>query len=260
MCRVIDQPDIFSDVRGWPTTFHQLGTGLSGVSRRANGRDDLVNIADCDGQTAEDMAALSCFAQFKRCAACHDLFAECDEVGQEGAQGQLFRPSAVQGEHVRAERRLHRCKAEQLIQNDFSCCVTLQLDHDAHTDPVGFVLHVRNALDLLLAGQFGDLLDHRSFVHLIRDLINDDGVAIFADLFYACLCSDDDRAATFKIGFTRTRAAQNHPASREVRSRDIFDQLFGRQIGIFDQRQSGITDLAQIMGRDTRGHTNRDTL
>jgi hypothetical protein len=43
-----------------------------------------------------------------------------------------------------------------------SARVALQLDDDAHAVAVGFVADVGDALDALVAHQFGDLLDHRS--------------------------------------------------------------------------------------------------
>ncbi len=74
-----------------------------------------------------------------------------DEGGQEAAQGQLFGAATVQRQHVAAEIGLHRREAEQLVQHHLGGRIALQLDHDAHAVAVGFVLHVGDAFDLLVA-------------------------------------------------------------------------------------------------------------
>ena len=62
---------------------------------------------------------------------------------EEIAQRQLLGPAAVQRQHVAAEMGLHRREAEQLVQHHLGRRVALQLDHHAHADAVGFVLHMR---------------------------------------------------------------------------------------------------------------------
>ena len=64
---------------------------------------------------------------------------------------------------------LQRREAVELVQHHVGHGVALELDHDAIAVAVGFVAQVGDALDLLLAHQLGDALDHRRLVHLIRE-------------------------------------------------------------------------------------------
>ena len=75
-------------------------------------------------------------------AARDNFLAERNEIADEITQSQGFRPSAVQRQHVAAERGLQRREAEQLVQHDIRRGIALQLDHDANPDAVGFVCNV----------------------------------------------------------------------------------------------------------------------
>ena len=115
----------------------------------------------------------------------------CDEV----LQVHQLRTAAVQRHHVGAEARLQRRVAVELVQHHVRHCVALDLDDDAHAVAIGFVAQVGDALDLLVAHQFGDLLDQRRLVHLIGNLGDDDRLAILAHLLDLGLGAHDDRAA-----------------------------------------------------------------
>ena len=98
-----------------------------------------------------------------------DLLAERDEGLQHVDQRQHLRLAAVQRHHVGAERGLQRREAIELVEDHVGIGVALQLDDDAIALPVAFVANVGNALDALVAHQFGHLLDHRRLVHLDRE-------------------------------------------------------------------------------------------
>ena len=85
---------------------------------------------------------------------------------------------------------------------------------------------MRHAFDAFVAHFGRNLLNHCSFVHLIRDLFDDNSPTVFAQLFKAGFGPVDNAATTFKISFTRAGAAQHDAPCREVRTGDIFDQLF----------------------------------
>ncbi|MCR6650572.1 MAG: hypothetical protein NVV73_03250 [Cellvibrionaceae bacterium] len=97
-----------------------------------------------------------------------DLLAEGDEGAQHVEQRQHFGLAAVERHDVGAERGLQRRVAIELVQDHVGIGVALQLDDDAIALPVALVADVGDALDALVAHQFGHLLDHRGLVHLIR--------------------------------------------------------------------------------------------
>ena len=205
------------------------------------------------------MTALACLAQQERRAPCHHIFTEINKVGQELTKGQLFWSATIQRKHVTAEIGLHRSKAVKLVHHDFGCRIALQLDHYPHAITVRFVLYVRNPVDLLLAHLFRDFFDHGGFIHLIANLVDDDRKAVLANFLDPGLGTHDYTAAPLKIGFARAGSAQHDAAGREVRAGNIFDQLFRRQVGVFDQGLAGIDYFAQIMRRDIRRHTHGNT-
>ena len=259
MGRIVDKPDVGQDLLRRPAAGHQSFARLARIGRRPDGLHHLVDIRDGDGQTAEDVAPLPRLAQQVGGAPGHYILAEIDEGRQEAPQGQCFGPPAVEGEHVAAEIGLHRGEAEKLVHHHFGGGVALQLHHDAHAAAVGFVLHMGDAVDLLFAHLFRDLFDHRGFVHLIGNLVDDNGVAVLADLLHPGLGAHDDAAAPLKVGFARAGTAQHDPARGEIGAGDVFDQLFASQVRVFDQRQRGIDNLAEVMGRDVGGHADGNT-
>ena len=204
------------------------------------------------------MGAFARLPELERGASGDHLLAEINEGCQELAQGELFRTTAVQGQHVTAEIGLHRGEAEELVQHHLGSGIAFQLDHHAHAVAVAFVLNMGDAFDLLVAHLFGNLLDHRGLVHLIGDLVDDDGVAILANLLDPGLGADDDAATPFEIGLARARAAQHEATGGKIGAGDILDQLLGGQVRVLDQGEAGLDHFAQIMGRDIGRHADRN--
>ena len=256
--RVVDQADVFGNVARGPGAGHQLVTRICRIGRGTDRGHHLIDIGDGHGQTAEDMAALARLAQLIGGAAGDHFLAEGDEAGQEAQQGQLLRAATVQRQHVAAEIGLHRGETVKLVQHHLGRGIALEFDDHAHAVAVAFILHMGDAFDLLLAHLFRDLLDHRGLVHLIGNLLHDDGVAVLAQLLDLGLGADDDAAAPLKIGFARTGAAQHQAAGRKIRAGDEFDEVFGGQVRVVDKGQRGIHHLAQVMRRDVGRHADGD--
>ena len=122
---------------------------------------------------------------------------------------------------------MKRGEPVKLVQDHLGRRLALQLDHDAHTHPVGFVRHAGDAFELLLAHQVGDLLDHRGLVDLIGDLVDDDGEAVLADFLDPGLGTDDHAAPAFEIGLASARPAEDDTARGKIWPRHIFHELFG---------------------------------
>ena len=116
-----------------------------------------------------------------------------------------------------------------------------------------------NAFDLFIAHHFRDLFNHRGFVHLIGDFLNDDRIAIFANFLDFGLGADHDGSTALKIGFARPRAPQDHAAGREIRAGYNLHQTFGGYIRIVDQFQRRIDNFAQVMRRNIGRHTHSNT-
>ena len=259
MCGIVDQGDVFKDAGSGPAAGHQLFARFRCISRGPDGRDDFVDVGHSHGQTTQDMAALARFAQEERGTARHNVLAEIDEAGEEAAQRQCLGPATVQRQHVAAEVGLHGRETEELVHHHFGRRVALQLDHDAHAVAVGFVLNMRDAFDLLVAGRFCDPLDHGGLIHLIGDLVDNDGPSVLADFLYPRFGADDDAATPLKIGFARTGTAQHDTTGWEIGAGNIFDQLLGREIRLINQRQTGVDHFAKVVRRNVGRHAHGDT-
>jgi hypothetical protein len=104
----------------------------------------------------------------------------CDRKHPASAQVQQARLAIDQRHHVHAEGVLQLGLLVQVVQHHLGHFAALELDHHAHAGLVGLVADVRNAFDLLLGDQLGDALEQRPLVHLVRQLVDDDRLALAA--------------------------------------------------------------------------------
>ena len=108
------------------------------------------------------------------------LLAEGDERGEQVLEIHHLRAAALERDHVGAESRLQRGVAVELVEHDIRHGVAPELDDNAIALAVGLVAQRGNAVDLFVAPQFSDALDHRRLVHLIGNLADDDCLAFAA--------------------------------------------------------------------------------
>ncbi len=85
------------------------------------------------------------------------------------AQVQQLGAAAADREHVGREAGLRRRVPPQLVEHHVGRRVALQVDDDAHALAVRFIANVADALDPLVLGGFGDLLDQADLADLIGD-------------------------------------------------------------------------------------------
>ncbi len=150
--------------------------------------------------------------------------------------------------------------AIEVVEDDLTGLTAPQLDDHAQAILVGLVAQLGDAFDLLLFHQFGDALDQPRFVQLIGDLGDDDRV--FIGLFVGFdlgTRTHEDAAAAGLVRFDDTGATVDDARRREIRPLDVFHQAVDRDLGIIDQREAAIDHFAQVVRRNVRGHTHRDT-
>ena len=188
----------------------------------------------------------------------HHFFAEGDEGGQHVLQRHQQRAAAVERHDVDAEGRLQRREAIELVEHDVALGVALELDHHAVAVAVALVAQVGNAVDLLVAHQLGDALDHGRLVHLIGNFGDDDRFAFLADGLEGDLAAHHDRAAAGVVGAADAGAAENDAAGREIRARHDLDQIVDADGRIVDHRDAGVDHLAEIVRRDVGRHADGD--
>ena len=200
VARIVDQLDQRRRRRRRPFARHQGLARLVGVLRAADQLDHLVDIGDRDGETDQHMGAVARLVEQELGAPRHHFFAERDEGREHVLQRHHQRAAAVERHHVGAERGLQRREAVELVEHDVALGVALELDHHAVAVAVALVAQIGDAVDLLVAHQFGDALDHRRLVHLIGNFGDDDRLALLADGLERDLAAHHDRAAAGVIG------------------------------------------------------------
>ena len=139
---------------------HQLRARLLGVLRRADQRDDRVEVVERDEVALEDVRALLRLAQLELRPARDDLALEVEVVADQLEQRERPRHAVDERDRVVAERRLERRVLEELVQRDLRNRVALELDLDAHAGAVRVVGEIGDLRQHLVVDEVGDLLDH----------------------------------------------------------------------------------------------------
>ena len=155
----LDQPDIGRDLGDRPVAGEQGGAGLGGRGRAADDPDHLVQIGDRDDQAEQQMRPVARLGELELGAPGDHLLAEADERFDDVPERQRLGPAAADREHVGREARLGGRVPPELVEDDVGSGVALQVDDDSNTLAVRFVAYVGNALDALVLGGLGDLLD-----------------------------------------------------------------------------------------------------
>ena len=155
-------------------------------------------------------ARASAFLQLELDPAADHFAAEVDEVLDHFEQAEHLRPAGDDRQRDDAERLLQLRLLEQVVQHDFGDFAALQLDHDAHAVAIGFVAQIGNAFERLVAHQLGDAFEQPRLVQLIRNLGDDDLLAIaLLRRFDLGLGADLDRAAAGQRGLVDAALADD---------------------------------------------------
>ena len=222
---IVDQRDHRLDIPRRPVARHQRVARGVRVGRGADHANDLVDIGDRNRKTDQDMGAVAGLVEQEFGTARDDLLAERDEQRQQVLQVHRLRTTLIQRQHVGRKVRLQRRETVELIEHDVRHRFALQLDDHAKTVAVGFVAQIGDALDLLLAHQFGDALDHGGLVHLVGNFGDDDRFAILADGVDRDLAAHHDRAAAEVIGGADSLTPEDDAAGRKIRTRNDVDEI-----------------------------------
>ena len=180
------------------------------------------------------MGAVARLVEQELGAARDHLFAEGDEQRQQVLQIHHLRPARIQRQHIGSKIRLQRREPIELVQHDIGHRIALQFDHDAIAIAIGFIAQIGNALDLLVAHQVADPLDHRGLVHLVGNFRDDDRFAVLADGIDPDLAAHHDRTAAKMIGGANALASEDDAAGRKIRPGNDVDEFVDAKRWIVD--------------------------
>ena len=160
---------------------------------------------------------------------------------------------------------------EELLHDRVRRAVALDLDHDPHAVPVAFVANVANIGDLLGSDEVRHLLDERGLVDLVGQLGDHDRHAP-ANLLEGDLPAYDDAAPARGVQVPDRidplllptervpllLESEDRAARREVRAGHDLAQVVHAHLRVVDERVDRVADLVEVVGRDVRGHSDRD--
>src|SRR5437762_2316590 len=156
---------------------HQRVLGGVGAVRAADDANDHVELLDGLAQAGENVRPLLRARELVPRAAGDHLAPEADERLQHSLEVDDLRAAVDERQHDDPEARLHLGVLVELVQDDLRDPAATQLEHDPDPLPVRLVANLRDALELLLLHELGDLLDEARLVHLVGQLADDDGLA-----------------------------------------------------------------------------------
>jgi hypothetical protein len=151
-----------------PATRGRAGKSALRPGRRsADDAHHLVEVGHGDHQAEQDVRPLARLGELVLAAARDHFLAEADERLDDVLEVQRLGPTAADRQHVGREARLRRRVPPQLVQHHLDRGVALQVDDDAHAFAVRFVADVADALDALVLGGLGHLLDQAVLAGLV---------------------------------------------------------------------------------------------
>ena len=148
----------------------------------------------------------------------------------------------------------------QLVQHNLRLGPTLEFDHYAHAVAIAFISDIAYVFNVLVVDQLSHAFDQASFVHLIRDLRDNDGLAVFVESFDCRFSTHHEAAAAGAVGFEDSTAPVNDASSGEVRALHEFQNFRKLYCGIVHQRDGGIHNLCEIVRRNFCGHADGDSV
>src|SRR5579872_3510066 len=238
----------------------QVFAGIGAVGAAANDGDDVVEMVEGSEIAFEDVLAVFRLLQQVSSAAADDVDAVLDEVLNGLDKAHFTRLSVNHREEDHREALLHLRVLEELVEDDLGLNATLQFDDDAHAVAIGFVANIGDVFDFFVVDQRRDALDQNRLVYLIRNLGDDDGLAIFVDVLDGGFGAHHEAPAACAVGFENSGAPVNDSSRREVGALDELQNFRELRVGIIDERDGGVDDLRQIMWRNFRCHANRDSV
>src|SRR5665648_444488 len=181
-----------------------------------------------------------------------------DVVAEHVLEREDPRHAVDQGDHDHAKGALHRGVLVELVERHLGDGFALELDDDAHARAVGLVSKIGDLGNTLIVDEFGDLLDHLSLVHLVRDLGDDDRGLALLELLGVDFCAHHYLAPAGLVGLFHPCPAHDDAPGGEIRALDVLRQIERAQLGVVDKRDGGVDSLAQVVRGDIGRHAHGD--
>ena len=243
-----------------PRLVHQLHLGHRWRRGVANDGDEVVDVGQGNRQAFQHMAALARLAQVEHRAARHHFAAVLQEDFNQVFQVAQLGLAVDQRHHVHAKRVLQLRLFVQVVQHHFGYFAPLQFNHQTHAGLVRLVLDVADAFDFLLMHQLGHAFLQGLFVHLVGQLVHDDGLALaLVDVLKMAFGTHHHLATSGTVAVFDAIDAVNNAGGGEVRGRDDLHQFVNCGFRVPQQVHARINHFVQVVWRNVGGHADGNT-
>ena len=206
------------------------------------------------------MGAFLRFAQVVLRPAPDHIDAVVDEQLQGVRQGERARLAMDDGQHDHAERLLELRMLVEIVQDHFRLLAALQLNDNPHAIAVGLIADVGDALDFLVLHEFSDALNDPRFVDLEGNLRDDDLHLFLGGALDGGLGAHGELAAARPVGIFDPALAVDVSAGGEVGAGNERQHLVNGSGRLVQQKDGGLDDFRQIVGRNLGGHPHGDSV
>ncbi len=210
-------------------------------------------------QACPDVGVVFRFFQLELAAPDDDFFLMLDIVMEQFFQVQNFWFIVHQRQHDHTKSVLQLRMFVQLVQDHTGIGVAAQLDDNPHAGTVRLVPQICDSVDLPVPDQVGDFLNQPPLVDIVRQFGNDNLLLAAFHFFDFTFAPHNNPAFAGLIGFFYPFPTQNQASCGKIGAFDHLGQVFNGHVRIIDQHDDAVNHFAQVVGRDVRGHTYRDT-
>ena len=245
-------------------SFHQAADCIIWCLSSTNYSDYFVNVVRSNNQTFEDMCTFFRFAKFVLCTTNYYVVTVFNEVLNQLLQVQcawakfLVLTIRYKCYVVHTKRSLKLRHLIKLVQYHACVGIALNVDNDAHTFAVGFVIGIRNTFDFLFGHQITDALDEFGLVYAIRNFGNNNLVVVLSGFNFST-STHHYTSSTCEVGFAHTTHTIYISTSWEIGSFYVVHQLFDFDIVVVDVSHTSINHFGKVVCRHIGCHTYGNT-
>ncbi len=221
--------------------------------------NDGINVVEGDDEPFQDMGPFPGPREVENGPAGDHFLAEVNESLEDLFEIEDPGLTAIDGKHDDAETRFHLGVLVELIQDHARLLVFLQVNDNTDSFPVRLVPEVGYPLHLFFFDQFRYLFNQIGLVHEVGQFRDDNAFPIVPRVpFNDRPGPYPDRAPPRLVGGNDPFPSVDESRRGKIGTFDKAHHFVDRDLRIPDQGNGPADQLAQVVGRDIRGHTHGD--
>ena len=244
---------------GWGDTGHEGFTRCAPILTRPDGGDDLVDEIERVEKTLDDVEPLLGNVEPILRPTGDDVDLMIDVSLERVEQVEGAGHAANERNHVDAKAGLQRRGLPKVVEDNLWVCVALERDDEPGVITRRFVVDVADTVEFAIVDELSDLAGDRPRRYLVGQFGDDDrlGLALLLDLD---LGSHLHRTTAGSVRRLDADTTEDLPTGREVGTPHMLHEVIDRRFGVAEQVGDRGAHLVEVVGRDVRGHADRDAL